>query len=266
MRNSEIGLSLVVIALLGFSSSCESSSSTKIDDDEDAFVDDKNEAVDRDTSVSEYVSDGGGSDEGSDAEDSTEGSNADGSTEDSGDVEDALVQCEGAECCWTDCISGEQSCGEFEPLEACSNVEVPAWFEQHSCVVDYDSLQPFTEDARQGVGYCACLKADQVATAEIPIEETTDGCIYTYGGDPCAQIDMSTCFPESDAGTGASDAGSSTSTPECSSDSSCGYRRICRDGRCVSVQCTSDSQCGSCSRCSSNVCRSCGSGPYGCYC
>ena len=53
---------------------------------------------------------------------------------------------------------------------------------------------------------------------------------------------------------------------ECTSNSSCGSRKTCQSGRCVSVECTSDSHCGSCSRCSSNVCRDCGSGPYGCYC
>ena len=88
----------------------------------------------------------------------------------------------------------------------------------------------------------------------------------TYGGDPCGGVDLASCFPEPDAGTGTGGTGGSTSTSECTSDSSCSSRQVCRDGRCVSVQCTSDSHCGSCSRCSSNVCRSCGSGPYGCYC
>ncbi len=63
---------------------------------------------------------------------------------------------------------------------------------------------------------------------------------------------------------------SSSGTPgqdkECTSNSSCGSRKKCKSGRCVSVECTSDSHCGGCARCSDNVCRSCGSGPYGCYC
>jgi hypothetical protein len=258
MRNSVIGLKLAVVALVVFTMNCESTSSSDIEAGEDASTTDKKEVVDRDGSDSKETNDADGSSESSDAGGSAEGS---------GNGGDAVARCEGAECCWTDCISGEETCGEFEPLEECSNVEVPAWFELHSCVVDYDSLEPFTEDARQGIGYCACYQADQVATAEIPIEEIIEtGCIYTFGGDPCGYIDLSVCFPETDAGTGTSDAGSSTSTSECSSDSSCGYRQICRDGKCVTVQCTSDSQCGSCSRCSSNVCRSCGYGPYGCYC
>ena len=53
---------------------------------------------------------------------------------------------------------------------------------------------------------------------------------------------------------------------ECDSDSDCGYKEECRSGQCVEVECTSSSQCGTCERCSDNVCRSCGSGPYGCYC
>ncbi len=280
MRNSAIELIVVVVTLFGLIAGCESTKSSDTEAGQDASTDDEREVGNGDGSVSEDSSDGGGPAEGSDggglAEGSdgggpAEGSDAGGSGEGSGDAGEAVVRCEGAECCWTDCISGEETCGEFEPLEACSIVEVPAWFELHACVVDYDSLEPFTDDARQGIGYCACVQADQVGTAEIPIEETTaDGCIYTYGGDPCGDVDLSACFPETDAGTGTGtgtgDAGSTTSTSECSSDSSCGYRQVCRDGRCVSVQCTSDSHCGSCSRCSSNVCRSCGYGPYGCYC
>lgn len=55
-------------------------------------------------------------------------------------------------------------------------------------------------------------------------------------------------------------------TANCSTNSDCGYKQICQSGNCVSVDCTTDSQCGSCQRCSDNSCRSCGYGPYGCYC
>ncbi|MDO8538754.1 MAG: hypothetical protein Q7S21_07800 [archaeon] len=53
---------------------------------------------------------------------------------------------------------------------------------------------------------------------------------------------------------------------ECNSNSDCEYKEICRGGNCIAVECTTKSQCGSCESCSENTCRSCGSGPFGCYC
>jgi len=59
-----------------------------------------------------------------------------------------------------------------------------------------------------------------------------------------------------------------TSAPkdECSSNSDCGYKEVCRSRSCVKVDCTNDGQCSGCRECSSNRCVSCGYGPYGCYC
>jgi len=54
--------------------------------------------------------------------------------------------------------------------------------------------------------------------------------------------------------------------PECTSNSGCGSRRVCRSGRCQRVDCTSDAHCSGCNRCISNRCQSCGRGPFGCYC
>lgn len=52
----------------------------------------------------------------------------------------------------------------------------------------------------------------------------------------------------------------------CTSHSSCGYKKRCIGGKCVSVQCTSDSQCSGCKRCSSSwTCVNCGYGASG-YC
>ncbi|MFH1276432.1 MAG: hypothetical protein ABIH82_04950 [Candidatus Woesearchaeota archaeon] len=51
----------------------------------------------------------------------------------------------------------------------------------------------------------------------------------------------------------------------CSSNSACGYKKICRSGKCVSVQCTNDGQCSGCRKCSSNRCVRCGYGAAG-YC
>jgi len=53
---------------------------------------------------------------------------------------------------------------------------------------------------------------------------------------------------------------------ECSGNSDCGYKEVCKSGTCKDVQCTNSGQCSGCKRCSSNRCVSCGSGPYGCYC
>jgi hypothetical protein len=70
-----------------------------------------------------------------------------------------------------------------------------------------------------------------------------------------------------DAAPDAVGSGGDTGTArECTFNSSCPSRHVCRSGRCVRVECTSNSHCSGCQRCSDNVCRSCGSGPYGCYC
>ncbi len=55
-------------------------------------------------------------------------------------------------------------------------------------------------------------------------------------------------------------------TPECTSNSGCGYKKICTNGVCESVDCTSDSQCTGCKKCSGYRCVRCGYGPYGCTC
>jgi len=76
---------------------------------------------------------------------------------------------------------------------------------------------------------------------------------------------LGTCTaPEESSSSSSSSSGSSG--PECTTDSDCRSRQRCPSGRCVTVECTSDRHCGCCSRSSNNVCRSCGSGPYGCYC
>lgn len=115
----------------------------------------------------------------------------------------------------------------------------------------------------------------------------TNTCRYAYDGD-CddggPNADYSLCALGTDcadcgvryssgSGSGSGSSGSSDggtggggSTSECTFNSSCPSRHVCRSGRCVRVECTSSSHCGSCSRCSDNVCRACGSGPYGCYC
>ncbi len=52
----------------------------------------------------------------------------------------------------------------------------------------------------------------------------------------------------------------------CSSNSACGYKKICQSGKCVQVDCTNDGQCGSGKECESNRCVRCPSGPYGPAC
>mgnify|MGYP001563512383 CR=1 FL=1 len=52
----------------------------------------------------------------------------------------------------------------------------------------------------------------------------------------------------------------------CTSNSDCGYKQICTNKNCQSVECTNNAHCSGCKRCSSNNCVSCGYGPYGCYC
>ncbi|MBI1970895.1 hypothetical protein HYS47_04050 [Candidatus Woesearchaeota archaeon] len=67
--------------------------------------------------------------------------------------------------------------------------------------------------------------------------------------------------------TSTSQTGSTSTSPgSCSTRYDCRTGQICRSGRCVDVECTSSSQCGTCQRCSDYQCRSCGYGPYGCYC
>lgn len=52
----------------------------------------------------------------------------------------------------------------------------------------------------------------------------------------------------------------------CTSHTSCGYKKRCIGGECVSVQCTSDSQCSGCKKCSTSwSCVNCGYGASG-YC
>ncbi|MBI4360798.1 hypothetical protein HY572_03425 [Candidatus Micrarchaeota archaeon] len=52
----------------------------------------------------------------------------------------------------------------------------------------------------------------------------------------------------------------------CSSNAACGYREICRSGKCVKVDCTNDGQCGYGKECEGNRCVRCPSGPYGPAC
>ena len=52
----------------------------------------------------------------------------------------------------------------------------------------------------------------------------------------------------------------------CSSNEACGYKEICRSGKCVTVDCTNDGQCGYGKECESNRCVRCPTGPYGPAC
>ncbi len=60
--------------------------------------------------------------------------------------------------------------------------------------------------------------------------------------------------------------GATGDAPSCTSNEACGYKQICRSGKCVSVDCTNDAQCGYGKECESNRCKRCPSGPYGPAC
>ncbi|MDO8627767.1 MAG: hypothetical protein Q7K42_04835 [Candidatus Diapherotrites archaeon] len=53
---------------------------------------------------------------------------------------------------------------------------------------------------------------------------------------------------------------------ECTSNSDCGYKQLCRSNKCIDVDCTNDAQCSSHKRCSYNSCVTCPKGPYGYTC
>ncbi|HLC79546.1 MAG TPA: hypothetical protein VJG83_03890 [archaeon] len=103
---------------------------------------------------------------------------------------------------------------------------------------------------------------------------------FTYGtlrcNFICSGYDRSNCSntPAAVCGNGTCEASESETScaadcsveDECSTNSDCGYKQVCEFGECVSVECTNSAQCGTCQRCSDNMCRSCGYGPYGCYC
>ena len=99
------------------------------------------------------------------------------------------------------------------------------------------------------------LGCDELATYHA--ETTPDGAPFCEDTRLAAKAACST-----GSGTG----GGPTSGDDCTSDSSCGSRERCTNGRCQKVECTNDAHCGTCERCSSDRCVDCGEGPFGCYC
>lgn len=81
-----------------------------------------------------------------------------------------------------------------------------------------------------------------------------------------ASVSKTSSPTPSPTATAQSSPSTTSSSSECSSNSDCGYKKICTSGTCQAVDCTSDSHCSGCKKCSGNRCVSCGYGPYGCYC
>ncbi len=82
------------------------------------------------------------------------------------------------------------------------------------------------------------------------------------------ELEISNCIEERTSCSTSTDREDSevSEEDECRTNYDCPSRRVCKSGECVQVDCTNDAHCADCYRCSDNVCRYCGVGPYGCYC
>lgn len=109
--------------------------------------------------------------------------------------------------------------------------------------------------------------------ASLSLSGCSDFCVEELAGEAdvkclaeAACNDIERCFDEDPTPDPDPDPVPDPDEDECDSDSDCNGDEICSSGSCQDVECKYDSDCGSCSRCSSHSCRSCGYGPYGCYC